>query len=120
MTCPGRFPPPGLQSNAVLAAFVGFDVELEVNPRIEGPVCLLRPVLEIDLGERQTNGLRSRVVAGVAIRDPAIAALVSGIGSGATSPGDAVLRTLCRVTRPAAASQGGATRRSGIEFPSHL
>src|SRR5438045_3413293 len=44
-------PPPGLP------VLVGLDVVLEVNSGIERPVRLLRPVLEIDLCERQAHRL---------------------------------------------------------------
>ena len=53
----------------LLADLVGLDVELEMNPRIEGAVGILRLVLEVDLGKRQTHVLRSRPAAAVAERD---------------------------------------------------
>ena len=53
----------------MLALLVGLDVELEMNPRIERAVSLLRLVLEIDLGKRHTHGLRSRHTAAVGDRD---------------------------------------------------
>src|SRR5262245_51286334 len=53
----------GSRSNAMLALFVGFEVELEMNPRIERPVGLLRLVLPVDLGKLQIDGLRSRRLA---------------------------------------------------------
>src|SRR4029077_4337498 len=40
-----------------------------MNPCIERPIGLLRLVFEVDLGKRQTHGLRPRLATGVAICD---------------------------------------------------
>src|SRR4029450_4795008 len=65
MSCPARSSAP--TPNAVLADFVGLDVELEMNPRIEGAVSLLRLELPVDFGELQAHGLRSRLATGGAL-----------------------------------------------------
>src|SRR5829696_4254929 len=55
--------------SGTLALFVGLDVVLEMNPRIEGPILFLRFVLEVNLGECHRHGLRACSAAGVRERD---------------------------------------------------
>src|SRR6187431_991734 len=52
----------------VLAVLVGLDIELEMNPRLEGPIGILWPVFQVDLGKGETYVLRSRPAAVVAER----------------------------------------------------
>src|SRR5882757_5709104 len=51
-----------------LRFLVALDVVLEVNSGIEGAVRLLRPVLEIDLCERQAHGLHLMAAAVVLVQ----------------------------------------------------
>ena len=50
------------RSPPLLRFLVGLDVVLEMDARIERSIGLLRPVLEVDLGERQAHVLRAALV----------------------------------------------------------
>src|SRR5262249_3080758 len=65
MSCPAKVPV--FNRTPVLADFVRLDVELEMNPGVEGAVGLLRLELPVDLGKFQAHRLRSRLAAGGAL-----------------------------------------------------
>src|SRR5262244_951853 len=65
MSCPAKVPV--FSRTPFLADFVGLDVELEMNPGVEGAVGLLRLELPVDLGKLQAHRLRSRLAAGGAL-----------------------------------------------------